>query len=120
MIEKCSKQPHPTDAPDADEQARDKDRALSYTDTSSYVHCTQPALENCAFDWKEQITLPKSDRYKLNKISSICMVIHLHLRAIIRFSLFGMNVVELSELQNRRHPTSDIHWNPNLHEGSPE
>lgn len=116
MIEKYSKQPHPTDAPDVDEMTRDRDRAVSYIDTSSYVHCTQPALEGCAFDWKERIVLPKPNRYVMNKIPTICMVIHLHLRGVVRHSLFGMNVLELSDLQNRRHPASDIHWNPNLHE----
>lgn len=59
FIEKSSKSPHPADVADSDEKTRDRDRAISYTDTSSCVHCTQPGLDRYAYDWKEPINFRK-------------------------------------------------------------
>ena len=108
FIEKYSRLAHPTDVPDSDEKARDRDRAIAYTDTSSYVHCTQPALDRYAYDWKEPIFLPRSGGQNEGNISKVCMVIHIHLRAIVRFSLYGLKVVPLEDFIHRRHPASDI------------
>jgi hypothetical protein len=119
FIEKYSKLSHPTDAPDSNENIRDKDRAISYTDASSYVHCTQPGLNRYTYDWKEPIQLPKSDGPNKDNVSKVCMVIHLHLRAIIRYSLFGMQVIPLEDFINRKHPASDIWVNPALQQELP-
>jgi Family of unknown function (DUF5677) len=116
FIEKSSKSAHPTDVADSDEKTRDRDRAISYTDTSSYVHCTQPGLDRYAYDWKEAIQLPKKDGQNKENISKICMVIQVHLRAVVRYSLFGLGVVTVDEFTSRRHPASDIFWNPRLHQ----
>jgi hypothetical protein len=115
FIEKYSKLSHPTDVADSDEKTRDRDRALSYTDASSYVHCTQPGLDRYAYDWKEPIQLPKKNGENEGNISKICMVIHVHLRAVVRFSLYGLKVVPLDDFICRRHPASDIFVNPSLH-----
>jgi len=114
FIEKYSKLSHPTDVADSDEKMRDRDRAISYTDASSYVHCTQPGLDRYAYDWREPIQLPKGDGPNNANISKICMVIHVHLRAVVRFSLYGLKVVPLDDFIYRRHPASDIFVNPNL------
>jgi hypothetical protein len=115
FIQKYSKSPHPTDVADSDEKTRDRDRAISYTDASSYVHCTQPGLDRYAYLWKEPIQLPKKDGQNKNNISKACMVLQIHLRAVVRYSLFGLNVVALDDFTSRRHPASDIFVNPNLH-----
>jgi Family of unknown function (DUF5677) len=119
FIEKYSKQSHPTDTPDSDEKTRDRDRAISYTDTSSYVHCTQPGLDRYAYDWREPIQLPKSDGQNRGNVSKICIVIHVHLRAVIRYSLFGLQIVSMDDFINRMHPASDIFMNPALHQELP-
>lgn len=119
FIEKYSKLSHPTDGPDSDEKIQDRDRAISYTDASSYVHCTQPGLDRYAYDWKEPIQLPKSDGQNKGNVSKVCMVIHVHLRAIIRYSLFGLQIVPLDDFINRKHPASDIFVNPALHQEPP-
>jgi hypothetical protein len=116
FIEKYSKLSHPTDGPDSDEKFRDRDRAISYTDASSYVHCTQPGLDRYAYDWKESIQLPRSAGQNKGNVSKVCMVIHVHLRAIIRYSLFGLQIVPLDDFINRKHPASDIFVNPALHQ----
>lgn len=115
FVKTYSKLPHPTDVTDSDEKTRDKDRAISYTDASSYVHCTQPGLDRYAYDWRESIQLPKMNGQNSSNISKICMVIHVHLRAIVRFSLYGLKVVPLDDFIQRRHPASDIFVNPALH-----
>ena len=117
FIEKSSKMSHPSDVADSDEKTRDRDRAISYTDTSSYVHCTQPGLDRYAYDWKEAIRLPKKGGQNKDNISKICLVIQVHLRAVVRYSLFGLRVVAVDEFTSRRHPASDIFWNPSLHPG---
>jgi hypothetical protein len=119
FVQKYSKESHPTDAPDSDEKIRNRDRAISYTDASSYVHCTQPALDRYAYEWREPIHLPKSNGQNQGNVSKICMVIHIHLRAIVRFSLYGLQIVPLDDFTNRRHPASDIFVNPALHQESP-
>lgn len=42
------------------------------------------------------------------------MVIHVHLRAIVKYSLYGLKVIPLDDFIYRRHPASDIFVNPNL------
>lgn len=112
FIEKYSKLSHPTDVADSDENTRDRDRAISYTDASSYVHCTQPGLDRYAYSWREPIQLPNKGGQNAGNISKVCMVIHVHLRAIVRFSLYGLNIVPLDDFIHRRHPASDIFVRP--------
>lgn len=120
FIEKYSKSSRPTDVIDSDENTRDRDRAISYTDTSSYVHCTQPGLDRYAYDWREPILLPQKHGQNTDNISKVCMIIHVHLRAIVRYSLYGLKVVPLKEFTDRRHPASDIFVNPHLQANKPQ
>jgi hypothetical protein len=108
LIEKVSKEQHPTDADDSTEAFRLKEKAISYTDTSSYVHCTQPGLNAYTFEWKEPIIVRRSRSVKPNTALKVCMVIQVHLRAVARYCLFGMEVVSLAELKRREHAAADI------------
>lgn len=74
LIRIVSKLPHPTDAIDSDELLRDSDRAISYTDASSYVHCTQPGLEGYTYGWKEPIVIPKQQTHKQGNSAKACRV----------------------------------------------
>jgi hypothetical protein len=107
LIEKVSKKPHPTDADTSTEEFRAKEKAIAYTDTSSYVHCTQPGLNSYTYDWKEPILVKKS-RTITNTAYKTCMLIQVHLREIVRYCLFGMGVVSLADLKSREHPAADI------------
>jgi hypothetical protein len=103
LIEKISKEQHPVDADTSTEAFREKEKAIGYTDTSSYVHCTQPGLNSYAYDWKEPILIRKSRSLKTNTAFKTCMVIQVHLREIARYCLFGMDVISLADLKTREH-----------------
>ena len=108
LIEKVAKEPHPTDADTSTEAFRLKEKAIAYTDTSSYVHCTQPGLNNYSYEWKEPIVVRKSRSLKANTAPKTCLLIQVHLREIVRYCLFGLSVVSLNDLKSREHLTADI------------
>jgi len=108
LVETVSKEQHPTDTDASTEALRLKEKAISYTDTSSYVHCTQPGLNAYTFEWKEPIIVRKSRSVKTNTAYKVCMVIHVHLRAVVRYCLFGMDLVTAGEFKRREHAASDI------------
>jgi hypothetical protein len=99
LIEKVSKQPHPLDEDSWTETSRLKDKAIAYTDASCYVHCTQPGLNSHAFRWKEPIVVGRSSTGKPNTESKACIVIRIHLRAVVRYCLFGTRAVSLAEFR---------------------
>jgi len=92
LVEKTSKDPHPTDSGDSTEALREKDRALAYTGTSAYVHCTQPGLNTYSYEWKEPILIKKSWTPKPDTVSLTCMVTQIHLNAIARYCFFGLGI----------------------------
>jgi hypothetical protein len=118
FIETFSKMDHPTDSPASTELFRMKDKAISYTDTSSYVHCTQPGLNSYTFAWKEAIRARRSKRTSGNTTGKTCMIIHVHLRAVLRFCLFGWGLASAVDLKNRHHPAADIFCAPEEAVGS--
>jgi Family of unknown function (DUF5677) len=91
LVERISKEPHPSDLDDSTQDLREKEKAIGYTDTSSYVHCTQPGLNSYTYRWKEPILLPRSSRAN-SSAQKTCMLIRVHLVEIIRYSLFGMGL----------------------------
>jgi hypothetical protein len=99
-----SKAPHPTDAEDSTEGIRDKQRAIAYTDTSCYVHCTQPGLNTYTHDWKEPIQTQHPYTPSTNTIQKTCMVIQVHLPEIIKYCLYGMQAESLEDLKPKKHP----------------
>lgn len=98
LIEKVSKDSHPTDADTSTEVFRAKEKAIAYTDTSSYVHCTQPGLNGYTYAAGEPILVPKSSRNEVDSTFKTCMLIQVHLREIVRYCLFGMGVISQTEL----------------------
>jgi len=108
LIERVSKEQHPTDADNSTEGLRLKEKAISYTDTSSYVHCTQPGLNAYTFEWKEPIIVRKSRSVQSNTASKACMMIQVHLSAVAKYCLFGMEVVSLAELKEREQAAADV------------
>lgn len=108
FIETFSKMGHPTDSSASTEHFRLKDKAISYTDTSSYVHCTQPGLNSYTFEWREPIRVRRSKPERGNTAFKTCMVIHSHLRAVVRYCLFGWELASTEDLKDRNHPAADI------------
>jgi hypothetical protein len=108
IVEKISKKSHPLDADDSTEALRDKQRAIAYTDTSSYVHCTQPGVNSYSYGWKEPILVKKAQNAQTATAVKTFMVIHVHLRELLRYCLFGMNVVSLAELKYRESVDTQI------------
>ena len=98
MIEKVSKDPHPIDPDSSTPEMREKDKAIAYTDSSSYVHCTQPGVNSYAYEQYEPILIRKETSATDTAIKT-AMVIQFHLREIIRYSLFGMNVLSLADMR---------------------
>lgn len=108
LVEKISEEPHPTDADASTQEFRKKDRAIAYTDTSTYVHCTQPGLNSYTYHWKEPILIHKSCSQENRTDLKACIVIHEHLRAVVRYSLFGLNLASAVDLKDRGHAAADI------------
>jgi hypothetical protein len=108
FIETFSKLGHPTDSLASAEHFRLKDKAISYNDTSTYVHCTQPGLNSYAFDCKDAISVRRSKISVGNTTFKACMVIHTHLRAVLRYCLFGWGLASADDLKDRNHPVADI------------
>lgn len=108
FIETFSKLSHPTDSAASTEHFRLKDKAIGYTDTSSYVHCTQPGLNSYTFEWREPIRIRKSKPVRGNTAFKTCIVIHTHLRAVVRYCLYGWGLASADDLKDRNHPVSDI------------
>src|ERR1035437_359476 len=108
FIKTVSKESHPTDADTSTEASRLKEKAIAYTDSSCYVHCTQPGLNSYTFDWKELIVIRKSRDLEHNMATKTCMVIQDYLNAVIRYCLFGTGVDSLSELKRGDHTSNDI------------
>ncbi|HEV2136756.1 MAG TPA: DUF5677 domain-containing protein [Terracidiphilus sp.] len=108
FIETFSKMAHPTDSSASTEHFRLKDKAISYTDTSSYVHCTQPGLNSYTFEWREPIRVRRSKPDMGNTAFKTCLMIHTHLRAVVRYCLFGWGLTSADNLKDRNHPAADI------------
>jgi len=92
LIEKTSKDSHPTDSHTSTEALREKDRALAYTGTSAYVHCTQPGLNTYSYEWKEPIFIKKFRTPRPDTVFSTCMLIQIHLNEITRYCSFGLGI----------------------------
>jgi hypothetical protein len=101
IIEKVSKQPHPLDSDDSTEDLRDRQRAMAYTDTSSFVHCTQPGLNAYSYEWTEPILIRKSRKLRTDTVSKTCAVIRVHLREAIKYCLYGMNAFSAKDLKTK-------------------
>jgi len=101
IVEKTSKRPHHLDEDDSTEALHDRLRAIAYTDTSSYVHCTKPGVNAYSYGWKEPIFVKKVPEGRSSTTIKTVMVIHVHLRELVRYCLFGMNVRSLVELKYR-------------------
>jgi cupin superfamily acireductone dioxygenase involved in methionine salvage len=99
---------HLTDSAASTEVFRRREKAIGYTDASSYVHCTQPGLNSYSYKWKEPIITKKSKSDQANTAFKTCMVIHVHLRAVIRYCLFGLGLASAEQLKDRQHPATDI------------
>jgi len=82
MIEKISKDPHPIDPYSSTPEMREKGKAIAYTDSSSYVHCTQPGVNSYAYEEYEPILIRKETGTTDTAIKT-SMVIQFHLREII-------------------------------------
>jgi len=108
FIEKVSKESHPTDANTSTEASRLKEKAIAYTDSSCYVHCTQPGLNSYAFDWKEPIVIRQSRDVEHNMAAKTCIVIQDYLRAVTRYCLFGTGLDSMSELERTDQASDDI------------
>ena len=93
LIERTSREPHPIDRDDSTEALREKQRAIAYTDTSSYVHCTQPGLNNYTYEWREPILIGTVRSSENSPAQKTCLLINTHLIEIVRYCLFGMNVL---------------------------
>lgn len=100
MIETVSKQSHPTDADTSTEMLRTKQKAIAYTDTSCYVHCTQPGLDNYSYAWKEPILVRKSSE-RPRMAQKTCILIQDYLKEIVRYSLFGLNLATALDLKGK-------------------
>ncbi|HVC47667.1 MAG TPA: DUF5677 domain-containing protein [Terracidiphilus sp.] len=111
FFETFSKLEHPTDSPASTEKFRLMDKAISYTDTSSYVHCTQPGLNSYTFEWKEAIRIRRSKSGSANTASKACIVIQNHLRAVLRYCLFGWGYESSDDLRDPSNPVADIFGN---------
>jgi Family of unknown function (DUF5677) len=112
LIEKVAKEPHPTDSEASTEEFRLKEKAIAYTDTSSYVHCTQPGLNSYTYQWTEPIIVRNSRSLETNTAQKTCMLIQVHLREIVRYCLLGLGVVSLDDLKSREHAAADIFSDP--------
>jgi hypothetical protein len=100
LIEKISQAPHPIDSEDSTEDLRDKQRALAYTDTSCYVHCTQPGLNTYSHDYREPIrTLHHAP--SANTASKACLMVQEYLPEIVKYCFFGMGLDASEELKTK-------------------
>lgn len=92
LVKDISDAPHPLDDGSSSQPLREKQRAISYTDTSAYVHCTQPGVNSYAFEWKEPIIIKKARTGRIDSQTKVCMTISVHLPEVVRYCLFGMGV----------------------------
>jgi hypothetical protein len=102
LIRSASKSPHPIDPEDSSEVDRDKQRAVAYTDTSCYVHCTQPGLNTFSHEWKEAIHTKHPYAPSVNTAQKACMVIQVHLPEVIKYCFYGMQVESLDDLKSKK------------------
>jgi len=108
FIETFSKLDHPADSLYSTETFRLQEKAISYTDASSYVHCTQPGINSYSYAWTEPIITKNTRNGQNGTAHKACMSIQTNLRAVVRYCLFGLGLASASELQNRQHPASDL------------
>lgn len=108
IIERVSREPHPGDEVNSTEAYRDKERAIAYTDTSAYVHCTQPGVNSYSFAWKETIEMKRVPPIRTNAAQKACMLIQVQLRSIMRYCLLGMQVISLSDLEGTSNRAAEI------------
>jgi Family of unknown function (DUF5677) len=104
--EKVSAAQHPIDADDSTATTRENHRALAFTDTSCYVHCTQPGLNTFSHEWRAPFQIVRSYAPSTNTPEKVCMVIQVTLPEIVRYCLYGMDVEALENLKPRRHSPS--------------
>lgn len=100
LIKTVSERPHPLDAVDSTVHKRKAERALAYTDTSSYVHCTQPGLNAYAYAVREPIIIRKShNMFRIDTAQRACVIIQVQLNEVVRYCFYGMNVFSREEFR---------------------
>ena len=82
---------HPLDGTTNNEQSRKATYAVDYHYTSSFVHCSQPALDNYYPDEREPFHISGSSGNFRWSGQPTLFILLTNLHAVIAYALFGMN-----------------------------
>jgi hypothetical protein len=83
---------HPLDGPAANEHFRKTSYAVDYYQTSSFVHCSQPALDNYFPEGRDPYRVSSSSGKYDQPSQKTLFIIVIYLHSTIAYALFGMNV----------------------------
>jgi Family of unknown function (DUF5677) len=83
---------HPLDGPTMSERFKRADYAVDYHHTSSFVHCSQPALDNYCPNEKEPFRISGSSGNFYQRGQAALYVVLCHLHGVIAYALFGINM----------------------------
>jgi Family of unknown function (DUF5677) len=91
---------HPLDSPVDSQRSRKSEYAVAYHHTSSFVHCSQPALDNYYPDERTPYSVSPSsgDYYQRGEVTLFLVLSYLH--SVIAYALFGMNTERPQDLDS--------------------
>jgi hypothetical protein len=83
---------HSLDGPVTTEHHKKASYAVDYHQTSSFVHCSQPALDNYAWEERNPFRVsPSSGKYDQPSQKTLFIIL-IYLYSTIAYALFGMNL----------------------------
>jgi uncharacterized protein DUF5677 len=92
FVWKVTLENHPLDGPASSEHLKKTSYAVDYHQTSSLVHCSQPALDNYFSEEGNSFRVsPSSGKYDQPSQKTLFILV-LYLHSAIAYALFGMNL----------------------------
>jgi hypothetical protein len=111
---KAQTEDHPLDAQDDAQEDRIGRHAVAYTQTSYFVHCTQPSLDNFFPEEGVPFEIRPSSTKFVDSRGTVFHILLINLHQVVLYVLFGLNFdtpVSLTELFNEildnTEPTAD-------------
>jgi hypothetical protein len=96
---------HPLDGPATAELQKKASYAVDYHQTSSFVHCSQPALDNYFCEGRTPFRVsPSSGKYDQPSQKTLFIIL-IYLYSTIAYALFGMNIERPGALKALFHAT---------------
>jgi len=92
--------PHPLDGPSLTQGFKIRQYAVDYFQTSQWVHCSQPALDNYVPELGRPFVVSGSSQNFGNPAHSVLYILLVHVHGILGYALFGLGIDRTAEIDS--------------------